>query len=143
MRGLILAFGIAALLAAPALADTPEGVTLAIRIAPAVRLPAKGQVAVPVKLTLTNTTGRDVVLHGTNRCAVKSWDIDDSHGQSLGYATMCPMIYQPQERQLAAGKTYREAASLMLDGDKFRAGETYTLRYRFWEVPGTAKFMVK
>ena len=140
---LIAAF--AALLAlAPAAWAAPDGVTLTAKIAPVVVLPAgQDEVAVPVVLRLANASDRAVTLKSSNRCEIRIWNVTDSSGGDVENHNICPMIYQPQAKPLAAGERQRATEKITLRAANYREGETYTLHYRFWGVFGEAKFAVK
>jgi hypothetical protein len=123
---------------------TPAGVTLAVKIAHVVALPAgQEDVTVPVTLTLANTSDQPVTLRTSNRCQIHIWKATDSNSAVVMNHGICYMIYQPQFDTLAAGDRQTEDESISLQAAKFREGETYTLHYSFWGVFGETKFKVK
>lgn len=138
---LIAAF--AALLAlAPAALAGP--VTLTVKIVPVVVLPAgQENVTVPVTLTLANVSDRAVTLQASNTCEIHIWKVTDSKGVVVTDHGICMMIYQPQSDTLAPGERQTADASISLHAADYRAGETYTLDYRFWGVSAEAEFAVK
>ena len=140
---LIAAF--AALLAlAPAALAAPAGVTLTVKIAPVIALPAgEAEVTVPVTLSLANESDQSVTLKSSNRCEIHIWNVTDSKDVGVENHNICPMIYQPQSNPLAAGERQTGDESISLQAAKFHEGETYALHYRFWNILAEAKFTVK
>ncbi len=138
---LIAAFAALLALAPAALADP---VTLTVKIAPVVVLPAgQEDVTVPVTLTLANVSDRAVTLQASNTCEIHIWKVTDSSGTEVVNHGICPMIYQPQSDTLAPGQRQTAQESIALHAADYRAGETYTLNYRFWNIVAEAKFAVK
>ena len=137
---LIAAF--AALLAlAPAALAAPAGVTLTVKIAPVIALPAgEAEVTVPVTLSLANESDQSVTLKSSNRCEIHIWNVTDSKDVGVENHNICPMIYQPQSNPLAAGERQRATKKITLRAAHYRAGETYTLHYRFWGIFTEAEF---
>ncbi|MGC9954569.1 MAG: hypothetical protein ABSD21_09870 [Rhizomicrobium sp.] len=128
----------------PADVATPGGVKLAVKIASVVAVPAgQEDVTVPVTLTLTNVSYDGVALESSNRCQIRIWKVIDSKDAGVENHTICTMEYAPQSNTLAAGERQSEDESITLHAAKYREGETYTLRYRFWGIFAEAKFTVK
>lgn len=135
--------GFAALLAlTPAALAAP--VTLAVKIAPVVILPAgQENVTVPVTLTLANPSDQPVTLKASNRCEINIWSVTDSKSGEVTNHGICMMIYQPQSNTLAPGALQTAEETMSLHAADYREGESYTLRYRFWGISAQVAFAVK
>lgn len=135
--------GFAALLAlAPAALAAP--VTLAVKIAPVVILPAgQENMTVPVTLTLANPSDQPATLTASNKCEINIWSVTDSKGGEVANHGICMMIYQPQTDTLAPGASQTAEETIALHAADYREGESYALHYRFWGVAADAAFAVK
>ncbi|MDE2135594.1 MAG: hypothetical protein KGM97_00365 [Alphaproteobacteria bacterium] len=129
---------------ASAPAAMAEPVTLTVKIAPVVVLPdGQENATVPVTLTLANASNQAVTLQASNNCEIHIWKVTDSKGTVVTDHGICMMIYQPQSDTLAPGAHQTADAGISLHAADYRAGETYTLDYRFWNISAEAKFAVK
>jgi hypothetical protein len=98
---------------------------------------------IQAEVSLVNT-GTDVAVVTVSRpCDVHDWVIRDAAGKLLMTKGVVECVEQPATKALAPGSTLSEKVSIYLMPRALASNDSYTVEYRFWGQPATAKFTAR
>lgn len=103
---------------------------------------AAGPIPIDLKVSLENRSGSAISLSATDPCKVFRWVVqktDDTAVQSKGNACT------PAEtsRTLASGETLTHAETIVLDGHRLEAGQTYRIIVQLYGMDGMTEIEVR
>lgn len=97
--------------------------------------------AIQVKLSLRNSTAEAVTLKAPSACKVFRWQIFNRAGemmQSKVNEDTCP--YTEVTAVLPPGEKLEEFYSVVLEPQRYRAGQDYLVHYWYWGYEGQFEF---
>jgi hypothetical protein len=96
---------------------------------------------IQVKVSLRNNTRNQVTLTAPTACKVFRWQIFDRAGdmvQSVIPKDTCPQ--SPVTAYLPAGEASEEFYAIVLEAQRYRAGDDYLVHYWYWGYEGEFQF---
>ena len=96
---------------------------------------------IQVKVNLRNSTRQQVTLTAPTACKVFRWQIYDRSGDMI--QTVVPKDTCPQSRvtaYLPSGEASEEFYAIVLEAQRYRAGDDYLVHYWYWGYEGEFQF---
>lgn len=121
-------------------AEQQEGVKAGLKLPDRVSADAA---LIQVEVSLENTSADVAVVTVPRPCDVHDWVIRDAAGKLVMTKGMVECVEQPATKALAPGSVLSEKVSIYLMPHGLSSDNSYTVDYRFWGQPATAKFTAR
>lgn len=106
-----------------------------------VKLVGKEPAVIQVKIALRNNTAKTTTLVAPSACKIFRWQIFARSGELV--QNIIPKDTCPQREvsaNLPSGQSVEEIYSIVLEPQRYKAGDDYLVQYQYWGYDGEFQF---